>query len=102
MAVCEFWPRSDLPANYGDPVSADVPVLLLSGTLDPVTPPRWGEEAARNLPNSLHLVAPGTHGVGGGCITSIMQQFLAQGTVDGLDTSCVETMRLGAFDLPDN
>lgn len=102
IAVCEFWPRSNLPVDYGDPVSVDVPVLLLSGTLDPVTPPRWGEEAARHLPNSLHLVVPGTHGVGGGCITSIMQQFLAQGTVEGLDTSCVETMRLPAFDLPDN
>ncbi len=102
MAVCEFWPRSDLPANYGDPVSVDVPVLLLSGTLDPVTPPRWGDEADRNLPNSLHLVVPGTHGVGGGCITSIKQQFLSQGAVDDLDTTCVETMRLPAFDLPDN
>lgn len=102
MAVCEFWPRSDLPDNYGDPVSVDVPVLLLSGTLDPVTPPRWGEEAAGNLPNSLHVVAPGTHGIGGKCITSIMQQFLAQSAVDGLDTSCVETMRRPAFDLPDN
>lgn len=92
-AVCEFWPKSDLPDNYGDPVSVDVPTLLLSGTLDPVTPPRWGREAAGHLPNSLHLVIPGAHGVGGKCVTDIEKQFLEKGTVKDLDVSCTKDLK---------
>jgi pimeloyl-ACP methyl ester carboxylesterase len=101
MAVCDIWPKTDLPENYGDPVKADVPVLLFSGTMDPVTPPRWGEEAARHLPNSLHVVFPGAHGAFGECPTSIMQQFLTRGSVENIDTTCVTTMTLPSFELPE-
>jgi pimeloyl-ACP methyl ester carboxylesterase len=100
MAVCDVWPRGDVPADYGDPVRADVPVLLLSGKYDPVTPPHWGEEAARHLPASLHLVVPTTHSFGSPCIDRIMREFLDRGTVEGLDTSCVEHMRRPRFTLP--
>lgn len=101
-AVCEFWPKSGLPNRFGDSVSVDVPVLLLSGTLDPVTTPQWGEEAAKHLPNSLHLVVPGAHGVGGTCIMSIQKQFLEKGSVKDLDISCVESMELRRFRIRKN
>jgi pimeloyl-ACP methyl ester carboxylesterase len=97
MAVCDIWPKAELPKNYGDPVAVDIPVLLFSGTMDPVTPPRWGEEAARHLPNSLHVVVPGAHGVYGSCTTGIMKAFLSKGSVKGIDTSCVQTMTLLPF-----
>jgi len=100
-AVCDFWPKSDLPPNYGHPVSSDVPVLLLSGTLDPVTRPKFAEEAARHLPNSLHVIAPGAHGVGGKCIESIKQQFLEAGSIDDLDISCIDSMELVRFRIPE-
>jgi pimeloyl-ACP methyl ester carboxylesterase len=99
-AVCEFWPRSILPDSYGDPVSVDVPVLLLSGTMDPVTPPRWGEEAASHLANSLHLVMSGAHGVRGKCILDIQKQFLETGSVDKLDISCIESVQMPRFQIP--
>jgi pimeloyl-ACP methyl ester carboxylesterase len=97
MAVCDIWPKADLPENYGDPVDVDVPVLLFSGTMDPVTPPRWGEEAARHLPKSLHVVIPGAHGVFGRCTDSIMQEFLIKGSVKDIDTTCVNSMTLPPF-----
>jgi len=97
--MCGFWPRSDVPKNYGDPVSVDVPTLLLSGTLDPVTPPRWGDEAASHLPRSLHLVVPGAHGVGGGCLTEIQRRFLEAGTTDKLDVSCAADIKPAKFQL---
>lgn len=38
-------------------------MLLVSGAVDPVTAPRLAAAAAKHLPNSLHVVAPGTsHG----------------------------------------
>jgi pimeloyl-ACP methyl ester carboxylesterase len=97
--VCAFWPRSAIPATFGDPVTAGVPALLLSGTLDPVTPPRWGEEAASHLPRSLHLVVAGAHGVGGPCLTEIERRFLDAGTTDRLDVSCTAGMKPAGFQL---
>jgi pimeloyl-ACP methyl ester carboxylesterase len=99
VAACEVWPRSELAEDFGEPVSVDVPVLLFSGTLDPVTGPRWGEEAASHLPRSKHLVVPGAHGVNGPCIGDISRDFLESGTLDGLDTACVNEIRLPPFDL---
>jgi pimeloyl-ACP methyl ester carboxylesterase len=99
MAVCDIWPKTELPPNYADPVNVDIPVLLFSGTMDPVTPPRWGEEAARHLPNSLHVVVPGGHGVFGSCTDSIMLDFLSKGTAKSIDTTCVQTMTLPPFKI---
>ncbi len=96
-AVCEFWPRSKIGPEYGEPVSVDIPTLLLSGNLDPVTPPKWGEAAASHLSRSLHLVVPGSHGVGGDCLTSIQKAFLEKGSVDGLDVSCTKSLTPGKF-----
>lgn len=100
LAACSVWPARELPAGYGEPVSVEVPTLLLSGTIDPVTSPRWGAEAASHLPNSLHLVVPAAHGAGGPCITTIRHEFLEKGSVEGLDTSCVSEIRLPPFNLP--
>ncbi|MGI9519250.1 MAG: alpha/beta fold hydrolase [Pirellulaceae bacterium] len=99
---CRNWPKSELPDNYGDPVRSEVPVLILSGEIDPVTPPQWGELCARNFPNSLHIIAPAAHGVGGPCIQSIQEAFMDLGTVEGLDTSCVDDMTLPALELPED
>jgi pimeloyl-ACP methyl ester carboxylesterase len=101
MAVCAFWPKSKLPAGFSEPVRADVPTLVLSGTIDPVTSPRWGEEAARHLPRALHVVAPGAHGLDDPCTASIREAFLESPDVAALDTSCVQTIELPPFELGD-
>ena len=50
------WPaRQDLPASSSAPVRSSIPVLILSGATDPLTPPAWAEEAARTL-NGATLV----------------------------------------------
>ncbi len=100
MAACKNWPKSILPEDFGEPVKSDVPTLILSGILDPVTPPKWGELVAKNFPNSLHIVAPAAHGVGGPCINKIRNQFLKTGTVANLDVSCVKEMKLPPLYLP--
>ncbi len=102
MAVCEFWPKSNIPDNFGDPVHVDVPILLLSGTMDPVTPPIWGIEAASHLPNGLHLVVEGAHGVGGDCIRFIEEQFLESGTVENLDISCTDLIESRPYKVLEN
>ena len=102
MAVCEFWPKSIIPGSFDDSVDVDVPTLLLSGTMDPVTPPIWGAEAASHLPSGLHIVVPGAHGVGGDCIRFIEKQFLESGSIENLDISCTDLIESIPFKIRKN
>ena len=90
LRACEVWPRGKVAGDFHQPVRSEVPVLLLSGELDPVTPPSWGEEAHRHLPHSLHVTVPGVghNTLGAGCVRSVMADFLARGSVEGLTPTC--------------
>ena len=37
--ACEFWPKGAVPPSFYEPVQSSVPALVMSGALDPVTPP---------------------------------------------------------------
>jgi pimeloyl-ACP methyl ester carboxylesterase len=100
--ACGMWPRGEIPADFLEPVSSNAPVLIFSGNLDPVTPPSYGEEVAKHLPNSRHVIIPEAgHGVDGlkdpGCIDRITIEFLDKGDAKNLDVSCVEKMKPPPF-----
>lgn len=97
--TCRLWPKGTVEPSFREPVRSELPVLLFSGTLDPVTPPRWGEVAHRNLPNSLHLEVPDTgHGtLGNACVRRLIETFLEAGSIQGLDPRCDEGTRLPFF-----
>ena len=101
VAACTVWPAADLPAGYFEPVRSDTPTLLLSGALDPVTPPRWGEEVLRGLGNARHVVAPGAgHGViVRGCTADVIARFIDAGSHAELDVGCIEAIRRPPFML---
>jgi pimeloyl-ACP methyl ester carboxylesterase len=88
--ACSHWPRASLPPGFDSPFDASVPTLLLSGELDPVTPPEWATQAAIHLPNSVQVVVPGaTHGVSAyGCVPELIARFVSAGTAFRLDTTC--------------
>jgi hypothetical protein len=73
----------------------------MSGEDDPVTPPSWGELAASTLSNTKHIIMPGTgHTAGGtGCGQRIMREFIEEGSVADLDTSCSTKVKRPAFFL---
>ncbi|MEM7081491.1 MAG: alpha/beta hydrolase [Pseudomonadota bacterium] len=89
--ACRVWPHRVADTAYRDPVVSDVPALILSGELDPVTPPAFGEVAASRLPNSRHLVAPhGGHTIGSyGCIPTLVADFLDSLDVNAIDEECL-------------
>lgn len=93
--ICRHWPRGVIDEDFRDPLNTDVPVLLLSGEFDPVTPPAWGDVAAARLANARHFVGPGQgHGLAPwGCTPRLIAEFVAAASVDGLDWECLE--RLG-------
>jgi pimeloyl-ACP methyl ester carboxylesterase len=101
MAACSVWPRGAVPDDYYRPLRSDVPVLVLSGQFDPVTPPSWGEAMARNFTHHLHVVLPAGHVPVTDCTQSLTRQLFDSGSVDGIDTACVATMRRPAFALPE-
>ena len=97
--ACAFWPRGSVDAAFYEPVVSAIPTLVMSGELDPVTPPVWGEAITKHLANALHVVMPGTgHTAGGtGCGMRLIRAFITSGSVDGLDTSCVANVKRPPF-----
>jgi pimeloyl-ACP methyl ester carboxylesterase len=95
--ACSLWPRGKIPEGYREPLSSNLPVLIFSGNMDPVTPPQRGEEVARYLPNSRHvIIQEAGHGVDGlkdaGCVDRIIIDFMDKGSAKDLDASCIEHM----------
>ena len=91
---CEVWPRGDIPPGYHEPVTSDVPTLLLSGELDPVTPPKWGKRVAESLDNAEHYTVPGqSHALlGRGCVDEVIARFVADADFEGLEADCLDPM----------
>jgi len=97
---CREWPQGHAPADFHAPVHSDVPALLISGALDPVTPLAVSRETARDLSNSqIVALNNGTHGTGSPCIDGLIAKFVA--TARTVDASCTDEMKLGPF-LPAN
>jgi pimeloyl-ACP methyl ester carboxylesterase len=101
LSACEFWPKGRVDPSFYEPVSSKVPVLVLSGELDPVTPPAWGESVLPHLPNSKHIVVPATgHGaITTGCGMRMAHAFIERASAEGLDTSCVQALKRPPFFL---
>lgn len=89
--LCRHWRIGTVPPDYHLPVRSDVPALLITGSADPVTPPRAAHEAARYLSHSLEVTVPnaGHADAVAACEGRIVAAFIAAGNTDGLDTGCV-------------
>ena len=91
---CAIWPKGARPTDFNAPLVSDKPVLILEGELDPVTPPRYGEEVMKGLSNAKLIVAKGQgHNViGRGCIPKLVQRFVADLAAAKLDTHCADQL----------
>jgi pimeloyl-ACP methyl ester carboxylesterase len=97
IAACGAWGLGALPETDFDPVSATIPTLFIAGGMDAVTPIAWAQEISSRLTHSLVLVIDHLGHEPDGlehmeCYDSVIAQFFAKGSVDGLDTACFETM----------
>lgn len=93
-SVCTFWPHKTVDPDYFQPVTSDAPTLLLSGMLDPITPPRYAKEAHAFLSNAEHIIVPGAgHStLLNGCVPRIVEQFIESASMQGISTSCTENI----------
>jgi len=94
-AQCGLWPHGAMPADFHAPLRSARPILILSGSRDPVTPPKYGAEIMSGLGNARQLVLEGQgHAVlGRGCMPKLVEEFIDHPDPRGLDASCLE--RLG-------
>jgi pimeloyl-ACP methyl ester carboxylesterase len=92
--ACALWPLGAETIEGSTPVRSQVPVLLVSGELDPNLPPRHADEALRTLPRARHVVLRGVaHGWSNvaECGSAFVAAFVERASVDGLDLSCADT-----------
>lgn len=82
--ICSVWPAAAQEPQERLPVASPVPVLLLAGAYDPLTPPEWAERAAATLPKSRVLTFRGAgHQVTSGedCAVAAAALFVESGTL---------------------
>jgi pimeloyl-ACP methyl ester carboxylesterase len=93
-AQCAVWPHGTRPADFHAPLKSDKPIFVLEGELDPVTPPRYGEQVMKGLGNAKLLVAKGQgHNViGRGCIPKLVNEFVDKLQPKTLDTTCADVL----------
>jgi len=93
--ACAFWPRGAVPEAFYKLSTASTATLLLSGGLDPATPPRHADRVALALgPKARQVtVANAGHGLMGiGCVRDVMFRFIDaadDAAALAVDASCV-------------
>jgi len=97
--ICPLWPKFRPSSSFYEPVTADIPTLILSGNLDPVTPPENGDLADKMLPNSRHLIAENlSHIVAvNDCGVGLVAQFIETLDLASLDVTCLSELPKESF-----
>jgi pimeloyl-ACP methyl ester carboxylesterase len=95
FATCAIWGVTPASRIEAQPVTSDLPTLVLEGEFDPVTPVAWGESTAKTLSKSFFFQFPGVgHGVfdTSSCATNMLLAFLDNPTLPP-DSGCMSRLR---------
>ncbi len=83
--ACRNWTQGIVPDNFFEPVTLDIPTLVVSGYFDPVTPPSMAEQIVQHLTNGYLITIP-----------------TMSHTFDGLSNpECFDKMVVDFFNKPD-
>ncbi|MEP7101424.1 MAG: alpha/beta hydrolase [Burkholderiales bacterium] len=99
--VCAEWPRGTVPAAFYSVPPTRTPTLLLSGGLDPATPPRHAERVAKALGPAAQLVIVPNAGhsvLGVGCARDVLYRFID--AADDKDATAIDASCLKAIPRP--
>lgn len=108
--VCAAWDVPALDPVVREAVVSDVPTLIFAGEFDPLTPPKWGDLAAKTLSNAriirvrgeAHL--PTQQWGGDGCAMALAAAFVADPARDLDETeamACLMARAAPEYSLPD-
>lgn len=101
---CQSWKTAGPYLGENDPVSSDIPTLIVTGKFDPTTPPKYAELVASHLSHSYYVEFPDqghtpTAADSTGCAMDMAVAFLADPQVEP-DRSCLNSIAPMAFVLP--
>lgn len=90
--LCADWELPASPSTENEPVTSDLPTLIVTGAFDPITPTSYGEELLPTLSNAT-LAESGAAGhdpvsSSGPCGVEVVIAFYADPGAE-LDTSCL-------------
>lgn len=94
LTACPLWPHGERPKDFGEPLRGTLPVLVLAGEHDPVTPARYGEAIVNTLPRArlLRLAGQGHGLLAVGCMPRLIEQFIRTPDARSLDAHCLDVM----------
>ena len=92
LAICKVWPQGKVPDDAAQPMRSALPTLILSGGLDPATPPANGAEVAKTLLSSRHIVARGYGHIISphACGPRLIAAFIDRPDFSSLPIACVD------------
>ena len=84
--ACRLWKVTPVSATFNTPVRSNAPILMISGSDDPATPPSYGHAALQYLPRARQmLVAGASHDSDyPPCVDATMVAFVRAGSASGL------------------
>ena len=104
--LCQLWDVKPADVKQSRALKTKLPVLILAGEQDPITPLAYGELLHQSISGSYYYAFPGTaHGVFGGgsevhvCAESLVLQFL-ENSSRAPDGSCVAELGPLPFRVP--
>lgn len=104
MSACTIWNVPPRTLTYGT-TRHDVPLLIIAGDRDYVTPVAWSRRAAESASKSSVVVIPKLGHMpdgmtGAECIDVMAAALFTRANLADVDTSCVGKMKPGSFATP--
>ena len=95
-SLCSTFPHGKVAPEFFEPTTSAIPTLLLSGSLDPVTPPASGALVASTLAHSKHIVIQGLGHIVSPhpCMRRVMAKFIDKGSVAAAVDPCEAELTL--------
>ena len=96
IAACEHWTPGTLPPLHVTRSAA--PVLIVTGDLDPITPPRWADITAHDLQNARVVIVKNTgHIDSNACTDALEVAFFDTGSFEKLSDRCAQSAKRPPF-----
>lgn len=97
---CAIWDVPPRGIVENQPVTSGLPVLLISGGFDPITPPSYADRVASSLSNATSFVFEGAShspGLGDACGRRLVADFLEHLASSPSASACVSQSRVPTF-----
>ncbi len=93
---CKNFPYGKVAPEFFEPTKSDIPTLILSGALDPVTPPAQGDLAAKTLTQQKHITVAGLGHIVSphSCVRRIVHKFVESGNIAEANDPCESELKL--------